>query len=76
MVVGFNSTTYTGTETAGHARVCVEVLNPSSGGAVRPFSITMFPEEGNSFNGGVLNGVFTLYVLQYTIIFDVLSFRK
>ncbi|CAI8038709.1 hypothetical protein GBAR_LOCUS21581, partial [Geodia barretti] len=42
MVVGFNSTTYTGTETAGHARVCVEVSNPSSGGAVRPFSITMF----------------------------------
>ena len=48
MVVGFTSTTFTGTETAGHATVCVEVLNPPSGGAVRPFSITMTPQEGSS----------------------------
>ena len=53
MSVGFNSTTFTGTETVGHAVVCVEVLNPPSGGAIQPFSLTILPGEGlcwNDFN--------------------------
>ena len=47
MEVGFSSTTFTGTETAGYATVCVQLLNPPSGGAVRPFSVTLLPEEGS-----------------------------
>ena len=46
MSVGFTSTTFTGTETVGHAPVCVEVLNPPSGGAIQPFSLTILPGEG------------------------------
>ena len=47
MSVGFTSTTYTGTETLGHAVVCVEVLNSASGGAIQPFSLTILPGEGS-----------------------------
>ena len=47
MSVGFTYTTYTGTETAGDAKVCVEVLNPPSGGAIQPFSVTVLPGEGS-----------------------------
>ena len=47
MSVGFNSPTFTGTETVGHARVCVEVLNPPSGGAIQPVSLTILPGKGS-----------------------------
>ena len=46
MAVGFSSTTYTTTETIGNVNVCVAVTNPPSGGAVRPFSVTILPGEG------------------------------
>ena len=46
MSVGFTSTTYTGTETTGDAKVCVEILNPPSGGAIQPFSVTILSGEG------------------------------
>ena len=46
MFVGFSSRGYTGTETTGHATVCVRVLNPPFVGAIRPFSVSLLPEEG------------------------------
>ena len=45
-IVGFTSTTYTGSETSGDFAVCVEVLNPPSGGATQPFNVTLLPAEG------------------------------
>jgi hypothetical protein len=48
MAVGFSSTTYTTTETIGNVNVCVAVTNPPSGGAVRPFSVTILPGEEES----------------------------
>ena len=47
MFVGFSSRGYTGTETTGHATVCVRLLNPPFGGAIRPFSVSLLPEEGS-----------------------------
>ena len=47
MFVGFSSREYTGTETTGDATVCVRVLNPPFGGAIRPFSVSLLPEEGS-----------------------------
>ena len=46
MEVGFSSTTFTGTETDGYATVCVQLLQPAAGGAVRPFSVTLLAVEG------------------------------
>ena len=46
MVVGFSSTTFTTTETTGYANVCVSVTNLPSGGAIRPFTVTILPGEG------------------------------
>ncbi|CAI8045541.1 hypothetical protein GBAR_LOCUS25188, partial [Geodia barretti] len=37
--------TYTGSETSGDFAVCVEVLNPPSGGATQPFNVTLLPAE-------------------------------
>ena len=48
MEIGFSSTTFTGTETDGYARVCVELTNPPFGGAVAPLHVTMLPEDGNT----------------------------
>ena len=45
MFVGFSSRGYTGTETTGHATVCVRLLNPPFGGAIRPFSVSLLPEQ-------------------------------
>ena len=45
-VVGFSSTTYTGTEKMGVVSVCVEVINHPSGGAIQPFSVTLLPGRG------------------------------
>lgn len=45
VILGFSSTTYTTTETAGSATVCAEVLSPP-GGAIVPFNVIIFPEEG------------------------------
>ena len=47
MSFGFTSPTFTGTETVGHAPVCVKVLNPPSGGAIQPVSLTILPGEGS-----------------------------
>ena len=46
MVIGFNSTSYIATETDQQVAVCVDVLNPPSGGALRPFTVTLLPEKG------------------------------
>ena len=46
MVVGFTSTEYTATGTAEGVEVCVEVLNPPSGGALRPFTVALLPHTG------------------------------
>ena len=45
-VIGFSSTTYTGTETSAIVSVCVEVFNPSSGGATEKFDVTLLSAEG------------------------------
>ena len=50
MLVGFSSREFRGTETAGVAIVCVRVLNPEFGGAIRPLSISLLPEEGILWN--------------------------
>ncbi|CAI7996746.1 hypothetical protein GBAR_LOCUS1946, partial [Geodia barretti] len=44
-VIGFSSTTYAGTETSGIVSVCVEVFNPSSGGATEKFDVTLLSAE-------------------------------
>ena len=43
MFVGFSSQTFEITE---RATVCVEVLNPPFGGAIKRFSVSILPEEG------------------------------
>ena len=48
-VIGFSSTTYAGTETSGTVSVCVEVFNPSSGGATEKFDVTLLSAEGCVF---------------------------
>ena len=44
--VGFSSSTYTATESEQQVTVCVQVLSSESGGAFRPFSVSILPEEG------------------------------
>ena len=44
--VGFSSSTYTATESEQQVTVCVQILNSESGGALRPFSVSILPEEG------------------------------
>ena len=44
MVVGFSSPQY---DVARFVKVCVELLNPLSGGAVRPFTVALVPLEGS-----------------------------
>ena len=46
MLIGFSSSTYTATESEQQVTVCVKVLNSESGGALRPFSVHILPEEG------------------------------
>ena len=46
MVIGFNSTSYIAVETDQQATVCVDVLNPPSGGALRPFVVALLPHKG------------------------------
>ena len=46
MFVGFSSQTYTAFEMTEHATVCVEVLNPPFGGAIKRFNVSILPEEG------------------------------
>ena len=46
MFVGFSSQTYTAFEITERATVCVEVLNPPSGGAIKRFNVSILPEEG------------------------------
>ena len=44
--VGFSSSTYTATESEQQVTVCVQVLNSETGGALRPFSVSILPKEG------------------------------
>ena len=44
--IGFSSSTYIVTESEQQVTVCVQVLNSESGGALRPFSVSILPEEG------------------------------
>ena len=46
--IGFSSSTYITTESEQQVTVCVQVqvLNSESGGALRPFSVSILPEEG------------------------------
>ena len=46
MFVGFSSQTYTAFEITERATVCVEVLNPPFGGAIKRFNVSILPEEG------------------------------
>ena len=46
MFVGFSSQTYTAFEMTEHATVCVEVLNPPFGVAIKRFNVSILPEEG------------------------------
>ena len=46
MIVGFNSTNYTAIETEEVATVCINVQNPPSGGALRPFTVVLIPAQG------------------------------
>ena len=48
--VGFSSSTYTATESEQQVTVCVQILNSESGGALRPFSVSILPEEGVMYN--------------------------
>ena len=45
-VIGFSSTTYTGSETSRNVSVCVEILNPPSGVAAQPFNATLIEAQG------------------------------
>ena len=44
--IGFSSSTYIATESEEQVTVCVKVLNSEPGGALRPFSVSILPEEG------------------------------
>ena len=44
MIVGFSSSEYSGGERP--VTVCVEVVSPPSGGALRPFSLALLAEFG------------------------------
>ena len=44
--IGFSSSTYIAVEYEQNVTVCVEVLNSESGGALRPFNVSILPEEG------------------------------
>ena len=46
MFVGFSSQTYTAFEMTERANVCVKVLNPPFGGAIKRFNVSILPEEG------------------------------
>ena len=46
MFVGFSSQIYTAFEMTEHVTVCVEVLNPPFGGAIKGFDVCIQPEEG------------------------------
>ena len=46
MEVGFAATEYVADGASGHVAVCVEVLNPPSGGAIQPFIVALLPEKG------------------------------
>ena len=46
MLIGFSSLTYITTESEQNVTVCVQVLNSESGGALRPFNVSILPEEG------------------------------
>lgn len=41
MVVGFSSTEYAVTGAAEHVMICVDIFNPPSGGALRPFNVAI-----------------------------------
>ena len=61
MFVGFSSREYTGTETTGLATVCVRVLNPPFGGAIRPFSVSLLPEEGSYLASTVMISLMSIF---------------
>ena len=44
--IGFSSSTYIATESEEQVTVCAQVLNSESGGALRPFSVSILPEKG------------------------------
>ena len=64
IVVGFSSVEYTAYERDGHATVCVQVLNSPSEGALRPFSVSLLPEEGNLL---FIDHVHVLKILCYVL---------
>ena len=41
MVVGFSSTEYPVTGGACHVMICVDIFNPPTGGALRPFNVAI-----------------------------------
>ena len=44
--IGFSSSTYIAVESEQNVTLCVKVLNSESGGALRPFNVSILPEEG------------------------------
>ena len=46
MLVGFSSQTYMAFEMTEHVTVCVDVLAPPFGGAIKGFNVCIQPEEG------------------------------
>ena len=50
MVIGFSSVKYTTTESEEVVEVCVDVLNPPSGGALEPFTVSLLTDEGITYN--------------------------
>ena len=63
MSVGFTSTTFTGTETTGDAKVCVQVQNPPSVGAIQPFSVILL------FGVGICVGIsVSLLTLWFSLV--------
>ena len=65
MFVGFSSQTYTAFEMTEHVTVCVEVLNPPFGGAIKGFNVCIQPEEGT------LAYIFCVCILHYYLLYTI-----
>ena len=60
IIVGYEFTSYTTTETMGSVTLCAIIYNPPSGVAPRPFTISATTQDGTAsmHNTGVLNCYF------------------
>ena len=61
MTVGYEARVYTATESQGEVELSISVTEPPTGGALRPFTLTMNMEDGTARM--LKNNIFHVYTL-------------